>query len=336
GTDALRFSLTEHATGQDIFLSTEWVSGSRNFVNKLWNAARFVLTNTSGEVGPLPDPDRLELADRWILLRLSAATAEVTRQLESFETAAAARGVYDFIWSEFCDWYIEAAKQRLSSDDPEVAAPVRAVLVNVLEQALRLAHPFIPFVTEEIWQMLPIAREKPSIMISAWPSAGGPTDAGAELDFNRVRSVVSAIRSFRSEYGISPKVRLLPTATSDDPADREALERDGALISRLAGLENLLVAQSLKGIPGARMIAGTIEIAIPLEGLIDVKAEVERLGKLIDKIEKEIGKIEAKLSNKGFTDRAPQDVVAEQHRRLDEEKATLNKLEAQRALLGSN
>jgi valyl-tRNA synthetase len=336
GTDALRFSLAEHATGQDIFLSTEWVSGSRNFVNKLWNAARFVLVNTARQqAGPLPDDDRLELADRWILGRLSAATEEVTRQLESFEVAAAARGVYEFIWSEFCDWYIEAAKQRLSSDDPEVAAPVRAVLVNVLEQALRLAHPFIPYVTEEIWQKLPIERNRPSIVIADWP-VGSPADPEAEVDFSRVQAVVSAIRSFRSEYGISPKLRLRPTATSDDPADRAALQRDGTLISRLAGLDELAVEQSLKGVPGARMIAGSIEIAIPLEGLIDTRAESDRLGKLIDKAQKEIDKIQAKLANKGFVDRAPADVVAEQHRRLEEEKATEAKLQAQLALLGSN
>ncbi|HEU4868153.1 MAG TPA: valine--tRNA ligase [Actinomycetota bacterium] len=335
GTDALRFSLAEHATGQDIFLSTEWVSGSRNFVNKLWNAARFVLANAAGrQVGDLPDDDELELADRWILGRLSAATTEVTRQLEGFETAAAARMVYEFIWSEFCDWYIEAAKQRLYSDDPAVAGPVRAVLVNVLEQALRLAHPFIPFVTEEIWQMLPIEHAKPSIMISDWPVAA-PADEDAVNAFARVQDVVSAIRSFRSERGISPKVRLRPSATSDDPADRDALRRDGALISRLAGLDELVVSQSLDGTPGARLIAGIIEIAVPMEGLIDTQAETDRLGKLIEKIQKEIVKIETKLANKGFTDRAPADVVAEQHRRLDEEKATLAKLQAQLALLGS-
>ncbi len=328
GTDALRFSLVEHATGQDIFLSTEWVSGSRNFVNKLWNAARFVLVNAgSGTVTGLPDDDRLELADRWILSRLSAAIGDATRQLESFELAAAARTVYEFIWSEFCDWYIEAAKQRLSSDDPSVAGPVRAVLVTVLEQALRLAHPFIPFVTEEIWQMLPIERDKPSIMISAWPVAR-PADAGAEQDFDRVRSVVSAIRSFRSEYSISPKVRLSPVVTSDDPSDRAALGEDSTLISRLAGLQDLNVVPSLEGVPGARVIAGNIEIAILLEGLIDLEAEAERLNKLIDKAQGQISKIETKLANKGFTDRAPQDVVAEQHRRLDEERATLAKLQS--------
>jgi valyl-tRNA synthetase len=335
GTDALRFSLAEHATGQDIFLSTEWVSGSRNFVNKLWNAARFVLANTAGQkVGDLPDDEDLELADRWILGRLSAATTEVTRQLEGFETAAAARMVYEFIWSEFCDWYIEAAKQRLSSEDPDVAGPVRAVLVNVLEQALRLAHPFIPFVTEEIWQMLPIERQKPSIMISDWPVAA-PADEDAVIAFARVQDVVSAIRSFRSERGISPKVRIRPSASSDDPADREALRRDGALISRLAGLDELVVSQSLDGTPGARLIAGSIEIAVPMEGLIDTQAETDRLGKLIEKVQKEIAKVETKLANRGFTDRAPAGVVAEQHRRLEEEKATLAKLQAQLALLGS-
>ncbi len=337
GTDALRFSLVEHATGQDIFLSTEWVSGSRNFVNKLWNATRFVLVN-SGEqaVGGIPDSGRLDLSDRWILSRLASTIEEVTRQLESFEVASAARNVYEFIWSEFCDWYIEAAKVRLSSEDPQVAGTVRAVLVNVLEQALRLAHPFIPFVTEELWLLLPIEHDKPSIMISPWPaSAGQVADADAEASFDRVKGVVSTIRSFRSEYGISPKARLKPAVSSEDPADLEALRRDTALLSRLAGLDDLTVADSLDGSAGAaRLIAGNVEVSVPLEGLVDVAAEGERLRRLIDKAGIEVDKIEAKLGNQGFVGRAPEAVVAEQRRRLEEQKATLAKLEAQLRLLG--
>ena len=336
GTDALRFSLVEHATGQDIFLSTEWVSGSRNFVNKLWNAARFVLTNAGDEtVEGMPDPERLDLSDRWILHRLASTVDEVTSQLESFEMASAARSVYEFIWSEFCDWYIEAAKVRLSSDDPEVAGAVRAVLVNVLEQALRLAHPFIPFVTEEIWQLLPVTREKPSIMISQWPSSDGRyADPAAEASFGRVKTVVSTIRSFRSEYGISPKARLVPSASSDDAGDRDALQRDRPLISRLAGLDDLRVVGSLGSSAGARLIAGSIEISIPLEGLVDVAAEGQRLRRQIDKTGKEVAKIEAKLGNQGFVGRAPEAVVAEQRRRLEEEKAAVAKLQAQLQLLG--
>ncbi|HEX2178551.1 MAG TPA: valine--tRNA ligase, partial [Actinomycetota bacterium] len=336
GTDALRFSLVEHATGQDIFLNTEWVSGSRNFVNKLWNAARFVLTNAGEEtIGGLSDASRLDLSDRWILSRLASTIDEVTRQLDTFETAAAARNVYDFIWSEFCDWYIEAAKVRLYSEDSEVAGTVRTVLVNVLERALRLAHPFIPFVTEEIWQLLPIRHDKPSITISEWPKVSKHLlNQGAVANFDRVKSVVSAIRSFRSEYGISPKTRLLPTASSDDPRELEALVRDRALISRLAGLQDLEVRESLGETKGARLIAGGVEISIPLEGLVDVGAEAERLRKQIERTEMEIEKVEQKLSNQGFVSRAPEAVVAEQRRRLEEERATLSKLGAQLRLLG--
>ena len=338
GTDALRFSLVEHATGQDIFLNTDWVSGSRNFVNKLWNAARFVLVNTAagdGLVGGIPDSTRLEMADRWILSRLSATIDGVTSQLEGFEPAGAARQVYDFIWSEFCDWYIEAAKVRLSSEDPEVAATVRAVLVNVLEQALRLAHPFIPFVTEEIWQLLPLEKQEKSIVISAWPSAGAvPADPDAEASFARVQSVVSAIRSFRSEYRINPKARLAPSATSGDAAELAALERDRVLVSRLAGLEDLNVVSSLDGAAGARLIAGGVEVSVPLEGLVDVAAEGDRLRKQIAKAESEADKISRKLSNEGFVSRAPEPVVAEQRRRLDEEQATVAKLRRQLDVLG--
>ncbi|HEX2053318.1 MAG TPA: valine--tRNA ligase [Actinomycetota bacterium] len=338
GTDALRFSLVEHATGQDIFLSTEWVSGSRNFVNKLWNAARFVLVNTAtGQaVGGIPDTGRLELSDRWILSRLTSTIDEVTAQLESFEPAGAARQVYEFIWSEFCDWYIEAAKVRLSSEDREVAETVRAVLVNVLEQALRLAHPFIPYVTEEIWQLLPLERDKDSIVISAWPSPEGGrlADPAAEASFDRVKSVVSSIRSFRSEYRINPKARLTPTASSEDPEERQALERDRVLVGRLAGLDDLRVTESLDGAAGARLLAGGVEISIPLEGLVDVAAEGDRMRKQIAKAEQEADKIAKKLSNQGFLSRAPEAVVAQQRRRLDEENATVTKLREQLRLLG--
>jgi valyl-tRNA synthetase len=336
GTDALRFTLVEHATGQDIYLNTEWVSGARNFCNKLWNAARFVLTNAGGrQVTGYPDPARRDLSDRWILSRLAEVTQEVTERLESFELAPAARSVYEFIWNEFCDWYIEATKVRLSSQDEQVVADAVSVLVLVLEQALRLAHPTMPFVTEEIWGKLPLEHPTPSIMIAPWPKAKDSwRDPGAEEDFGRVQSVVSAIRSFRSEYGISPKARLSPVAASQDGGTRAAVERENELLCRLAGLESLTIQDSIGDTPGARVISGPLEILIPLEGLIDVDAERERLRKLIAKAEQEVAKIAAKLNNEGFVSRAPEEVVAEQRRRLDEETAALNKLRAQLSSLG--
>jgi valyl-tRNA synthetase len=336
GADALRFTLIEHATGQDIYLNTEWVSGARNFCNKLWNAARFVLTNAGDrEVTALPDSDRRDLSDRWILSRLADTTDEVTSRLESFELAAAARSIYDFIWTEFCDWYIESAKVRLSSQDERVVSEAVAVLVRVLEQALRLAHPIMPFVTDEIWRKLPIQRPAPSIMIAPWPQTDpGWRDPAVEADFERVQSVVTAIRSFRSEKGLSPKLRLRPVASSADGETLATIKRERDLVSRLAGLESLRFVESLDGTPGARVITGPVELAIPLEGLLDVEAERQRLQKLIDRTDQEISKIAAKLNNEGFVGRAPAEVVAEQRRRLEEESAAQSKLKMQLSSLG--
>ncbi|MEX2587339.1 MAG: valine--tRNA ligase [Actinomycetota bacterium] len=337
GADALRFTLIEHATGQDVFLSTEWVSGSRNFVNKMWNAARFALTQGGrAQVGPLPPRDRMELSDRWILSRLARAVTEVTERLDSFEVSVAARAVYEFIWSEFCDWYIEAVKLRLSSDDTQAAEDARSVLVHVLDQAMRLAHPVMPFVTEEIWRMLPIEREEPTIMLSAWPVPEPEwSDTPAEEDFVRIQQAVSALRSFRSEYGIDPKIRLRPLVTSADSDVLEAVSRDAGLICRLAGLDELRAVPSLEGDAGARLLTGGIELLVPLEGLIDLGAERERLAKLVDKANIEIRKIEKKLDNPGFIGKAPQEVVAEQRRRLGEERSKVDKLQVQLEVLNS-
>ncbi|MEX2552101.1 MAG: valine--tRNA ligase [Actinomycetota bacterium] len=336
GTDALRFTLIEHATGQDIYLNTEWVSGARNFCNKLWNAARFVLANAGDvQVAGYPDPERRDLSDRWILSRLAAVTEEVTGRLESFEMAPAARSIFEFIWNEFCDWYIEAAKVRLSSQDEASVADVVSVLVMVLEQALRLAHPMMPFVSEEIWGKLPVRRPAASIMIAPWPETDDSwKDPGAEEDFGRVQSVVSAIRSFRSEYGISPKGRLHPAAASQDAGMLATIQRETELICRLAGLDSLTIRDTFGDTPGARVISGPLEILIPLEGLIDVEAERQRLQKLIAKAEQEIAKISSKLGNEGFVGRAPEAVVSEQRRRLEQETAALGKRRAQLSSLG--
>ncbi|MGQ0679451.1 MAG: valine--tRNA ligase [Actinomycetota bacterium] len=331
GTDALRFTLAEHATGQDIFLTTEWVSGARSFCNKLWNAARFVLSHAgTRQVAALPPAERLDISDRWILSRLSTTTAEFTEQLERFDVAGAAKLIYEFIWSEFCDWYIEAAKLRLSSPDEQVVTDAVSVLVWVLEQALRLAHPIMPFVTEEIWLKLPVDRPAESIMLAPWPRPDeSMSDAEAEVQFSRVRSAVSAIRSFRSERGISPKRRLSPVAAVEDPQIAGTIEQHQELICRLAGLDSLALQPCLEGIAGARVLAGPLEMVVPLEGLLDTAAEEERLRKLIVRAEQEAAKISSKLGSPGFLSKAPDHVVAEQRRRLQEQTSALATLQAQ-------
>jgi valyl-tRNA synthetase len=331
GTDALRFTLAEHATGQDIFLNTEWVSGARNFANKLWNAARFVLSNT-GDAGAesWPDPSRLDLSDRWILSRLEATTDEVTRDLEAFEIASAARAIYEFIWNEFCDWYIEAAKVRLYSQDEEEKQAALPVLIGVLDQALRLAHPIMPFITEEIWQMLPIDKMEPSIMMAPWPESHHERrDEAAERNFGQIQEVVSAIRTFRSEYRIDPKLQIRAFLVAEDGDVARDLESNAGLIRQLARLSDA----SLHSVPmqevGARLVAGQVDIFIPLQGLIDVESESSRLAKALESANVEIKRLQAKLGNQGFLSKAPPEVVAEQRRRLEEQENLMAKLDAQ-------
>jgi valyl-tRNA synthetase len=336
GTDALRFTLAEHATGQDIFLNTEWVSGARNFANKLWNAARFVLTNAGDtNAESLPEPESLDLSDRWILSRLTATTEEVTQHLEGFEIASAARSIYEFVWNEFCDWYIEAAKVRLYSEDPEEKEAVLAVLILVLDQALRLAHPIMPFITEEIWQMLPMPKPAPSIMVAPWPEVHREyEDEAAERSFGQIQEVVSAIRTFRSEYRIDPQLQIGALLVSDNSDVARELRSSGELISQLAGLSDTRVEAEAVDTGSARLVAGSVDIFMPLKGIVDVEAELQRLARAREKALFEIERIETKLANEGFLSKAPPDVVSEQRRRLDEHQTLVAKLNSQLNQLG--
>ncbi|MDQ4149681.1 MAG: valine--tRNA ligase [Actinomycetota bacterium] len=335
GTDALRFTLAEHATGQDIFLHTEWVAGSRNFANKLWNASRFVLTNAGDEkLAALPPRDRWKLADRWILSRLNATAREVTGRLESFEVAAAARSIYEFTWGQFCDWYIEAAKPRLYSDDPAARQDVLQVLMFVLDQALRLAHPIMPFVTEEIWQRLPIKGVAPSIMVAAWPESDpGYDDPAAEETFSRIQEVVSTIRSFRSEYRVDPRAEIRVRASTEDSSLARALEGERELITHLARLSDITVGKPVEDGSGARLVAGPVDVLIPLEGVVEVGEESARLQRALANARQEIDRLSRKLADEKFVSRAPEQVVTEQRRRLEEQQSLQAKLSSQLEVL---
>jgi len=333
GTDALRFTLAEHATGQDIFLHEEWLQGSRNFANKLWNASRFVLMNAEGFSGPLdlPGQSALTSADRWILSRLSALEAEVTEKIEAFEVAPAARALYEFVWSEYCDWYIETAKIRLYSDDATRKRDVQTVLLVVLERTLRLLHPIMPFITEEIWSGLPIENAAPSIMISDWPTPSDSRDEQAESAFERTIQIVSAIRKFRSDHRVEPKARVEVVFVSDD---EKTLAPEISTISFLAKLENARVTSSYDGPSAARLVTAGTDIYIPLEGILDLAAERTRLGKAIAAVREDIARLGAKLSNEGFRAKAPAKVVEEQERKLAEANDAHSKLIMQLEQLG--
>ena len=343
GWDALRFSLLTGSTpGNDMKMSVQRIEGNRNFANKIWNAARFVILNLQerdlpldGNADPfnvsyaLPDPAALSLADRWILSRLQSVQQETTRLIQSYQLGEAGRQLYEFLWSEYCDWYIEAAKVRLYDGTPAEAQATTQVLAYVLEQSLRLLHPFMPFVTETIWQNLPsLATEKRALIISRWPTIDGWLDAQIDADFARVQDIVRAIRNARSEYNVEPARRIAAQISAGDQLP--LLAANQALLVSLARLDpaQVVVAADLPApLKAVTLAVGGLAVYLPLAGLVDLDAERARLQKEIDNLDKQLTRISGLLGNAGFVAKAPTDVI-------ERERAKQAELEARRAQLG--
>ena len=327
GTDALRFTLVALATpGTDPSLSTSRLLGYRAFVNKLWNASRFVLMNLEAERAPSYDRASLPLASRWILSRQQEVTRRVNAALAEFRFDQAANELYHFVWDELCDWYIEIAKSWFA--DPVEGPRVRAVLVEVLEKTLRLLHPLMPFVTEEIWQLLP--HEGDSIMVAPFPAPDErKVDAAAEEQMGRLMRVVTAVRTIRATYEVDRKRRLDATLVATDPGDRVFFARHEAMIRHLALLGGLNI------VAGAGDASGTIrqpvdaaELRIPMAGLFDVAAETARLSREVEKIEAELLALGKKLDNPQFVERAKAEVVREARERVQELQGRRVKIDA--------
>jgi valyl-tRNA synthetase len=316
GTDAFRFTLAAFAAqGRDIKMSDKRVEGYRHFINKLWNAARFTLMNLDRRY-EMPAHDRLSVVDRWILSRLSRTTADVSQALDAYRFNDAAAALYRFVWHEFCDWYLEAIKPALQGKrDAEAREAALAVLGRVLRDTLILLHPFVPFVTEEIWHKLPEADG--SIMRAAFP--GEPAaedrlrpDAEAEATMELMIDVISGIRNIRGEMGIAPGVGLDVVVFSADDVVRTMVESHRDLIVNLARLKSLSVTDNPER-PSASATAvarGGATIYVRLEGVIDFTRETERLGKDLGKVSKELSSLVRKLQNQDFLSKAPADVVA--------------------------
>jgi valyl-tRNA synthetase len=339
GTDALRFTLAAMAsTGRDINWDMHRLEGYRNFCNKLWNAARYVLMNTENQDVGLENNDvELSLADRWIISRLQTAEADVTKAIDNYRFDQAANAIYDFVWNNYCDWYLELSKPVLTNENASEAAKrgTRRTLVRVLEATLRLCHPFMPFITEEIWQTVaPLAGQSgDTIMLQAYPVADKEkidVDAVAEMEW--VMEFITGIRSIRSQMNIPPK-KALPVIlkdTSDEDLSRLAANQD--FLSRLANLESIIQLEG-KAPASATALVGKMEILIPLEGLIDKDAEIKRLDKEIAKLEKTIKQSAGKLSNENYTAKAPAEVVEKERTKLAEMEQALSQLQEQRTAL---
>ena len=338
GTDALRFTfLSLASTGRDIKWDMGRIEGYRNFCNKIWNAARYVMMNTEDQdCGLNPDDEAsLSLADRWIISALQRAEQEVIDALEQFRFDQASHAAYEFIWNEYCDWYLELSKPVLYGDEYSEAEKrgTRRTLVRVLESILRMAHPFMPFITEEIWQRIaPLAGvQGETIMLAPFPAPEqDKLDSTAEADTEWLKEVITAIRNIRGEMRIPPGKALPLYLHNGDEEDRRRLEENRNFLSRLAKLENIVwLSPEQSAPPSVTQLVGRMEILVPMAGLIDKTAELDRLGKEIHKLKQEVGRADERLKNPGFADRAPAEVVAKERDKLNEYRSQLAKLEEQ-------
>ena len=308
GADALRFALaTGNSPGNDMRFSDEKVEASRNFANKIWNAARFILMNLD-ENEPAPHlPKELALEDKWILSQFNAVVKEVTDNLEKFELGMAVQKLYDFIWDVFCDWYIELAKIRLQQGG-EAAEPAKAVLVYVMSNTLKLLHPFMPFITEEIGQTLP--HEGEAILVSPWPVYNPSLAFSAEeAQMERIMRAIRAVRNRRSEMNVPPSKKAhVYIETADEATFRGAAE----FFQRLAYASEVTVGSTFE-IPGAVLIvADSARLYIPMGELVDLEAEKARLTKELENTQKQLAGVQAKLHNEQFTSKAPAHIVQNQ------------------------
>ncbi|SIS63923.1 valine--tRNA ligase [Alicyclobacillus vulcanalis] len=335
GADALRFMLASNTVpGNDLRFTMEKVEGARNFLNKLWNAARFVLMNV--EEGWTPEPlqvQALDLADRFILHRLGDTIRRVTSALEVYDVGEAARAVYEFTWDEFCDWYIEFAKINLYGDREDKKRQTQSVLLTVLSRVLMLLHPYIPFVTEEIWQALP--NTTGMLIDAAWPEAEDlPQDERAVAQMRVAMDVIRAVRNVRSELQIPPKTSVPIVIACDSEGVRDVVEQVREMISRFCNAERVDIGAGIEPPKQAavQVVTGA-KIYIPLVGLIDMDAERERLKKEAGRLQAEVERLEKKLANENFVHRAPQEVVEQERAKLADYKAKLLAVEARRASL---
>ena len=336
GTDAVRFTFCALAnTGRDIKFDMKRVEGYRNFANKIWNATRFVLMNVEGQtVGQTARPDLWELPEQWIISRLQKAEAAVQQAFATYRLDLAAQAIYEFIWNEYCDWYVELTKPVLNDENvaEERKAEVRRVLLAVMEAALRLAHPIMPYLTEEIWQTLApmIGLGGETIMTAAYPVADpAKVNEQAEADMQWLQGLIGAVRNIRGEMGLG-NARLLPVLLQNTTdAEKAQIARIEPLVKALAKVESITFLTDAEQPPlSSSSVVGHVSVFVPMKGLIDPKAELGRLQKDFDKVQKQHDQIAGKLSNEGFVAKAPAAVVEGEKVKLAEFADQLVKIKA--------
>lgn len=323
GADALRFTLvTGNSPGNDLRFSEEKVSASRNFANKIWNAARFILMNIEGKDIDCALPEKLYTSDKWILNRFNNVTAAVTENLEKFELGMAVSKLYDFIWDDFCDWYIELAKIRMNGADEESADSARRVLVWTMSNTLKLLHPFMPYITEEIWQTLPHDGE--ALIVAKWPEYDEALSFPQEAkNLENVMALIRAIRTRRNEMNVPPSKKAHIYIDTAHPAPYEEASE---FIARLAYGSKVEIGTGFDVQGAVTAVADDAKALLPMDDLVDKAAETARLNKELANAQKQLDTVKAKLANEKFTSKAPQNVI-------DGVKANGEKLEAKIKLI---
>ncbi|HEU5467872.1 MAG TPA: class I tRNA ligase family protein, partial [Steroidobacteraceae bacterium] len=339
GTDALRFAFASLATlSRDLRFDLGRVEGYRKFCNKLWNAARLVLM-TAEQDGP--GPEELSVYDRWIRSRLQLTISSVVDSVNAYRFDLASQAAYEFTWYEFCDWYLELSKTVLQpgAGSPEQRRGTRRVLVETLESLLRLLHPLMPFITEEIWQRVGALAGKAgrSIMIQPFPVADSAlSDAGAEQTVRWVMDLVNGVRGIRGEFDIAPSRQIVVYLENASDADRRRFDASAIAISKLAGISAAeWLPQGVSAPQSATASVGELIVHVPMAGLIDIEAELGRLKKRLAKLEKELARASAKLGNESFVRNAPAEVVAQERERLEGFKRELAQLAEQHERVAS-
>lgn len=343
GTDALRFTFAAMAsTSRDINFDMNRVEGYRNFCNKIWNASRFVLMNTEEfDTGRDGGELELSLADQWIIDRLQHTVTDVTKAMGEYRFDLAAQAIYEFTWNQFCDWYLELSKPVLQSEETTEAQKrgTRHTLINTLEQLLRLAHPIMPYITDTIWQrvapLTAVQSTDTSIMVQPFVEFDeAKTNAQASGDIEWLKQVIVGVRNIRGEMDIAPSKPLDVLLKNVSTEDARRLAATQAVLSKLARLSSITVLEDGdKGPASATALVGEMEVMIPMAGLIDKEAELARIAKAVDKIEKDMARTQGKLNNQGFVVKAPEAVIAKEREKLAEMEMQLAKLNEQKSTI---
>jgi valyl-tRNA synthetase len=330
GADALRFTMAAMAAqGRDVKMSTSRVEGYRNFATKLWNAARFAEMNECVRQKNFDPKAVEETVNRWIAGEVERTAKAVTAGIEAYKFNEAAGAIYDFTWGTFCDWYLELIKPVLNGEDEEAKAETRATTAWVLDQVLKLLHPFMPFITEELWsRLVEVGVQRENLLcLSTWPVFEGLADADADEEIGWLVGLISEVRSVRSEMNVPAGAKVPLVLVAAGKALRARVDRHEETIERLARLDDISFAKAApKG--SAPIVLGETVAALPLAGVIDMGAERARLEREVDKCRSEIGKVDAKLANASFVAKAPPEVVEENRERKADFEAMIAKLQA--------